>query len=646
MQVKPNTKIKINHIDELKIHLHNASNIFLLDIDVESVIRLLPIGINIFTSSIHCQNKLIERGHSAQYLYSGLNWIFWKAKRDSIKWLTNISKKSKKAANEAEYIFGNAGQIQSWAIIYDSFFEIEGGVFESIYNLRISQHYSEKLRGKTLVLSGSELQLATSLIENYTDEISHIILTNKRRNSLNTFHKLLSILGKFEKVILYPILIKLKNILNNKLRKKSKVIIVSSGGIMSRVRYRGGSFEVFDNYFCSLIDKIKQEYPSSAYVAIVPPIYDSNIIKNTFYKWLSIVQGDIILWYSYITIQDVINNFKHRKKYKEIIDLLVEDPGFISLFDLDDGNFFSLIKKSLKDILPNLLASSLLHSSISHRLLKEENVDLIFSTEAFSNLGRILAHTVHKKNGKLFGIQAGIISPLQVSNIGFFNRAICGFNEFLPDMFFVWGSGYKATLLKYGVSPDIIQVMGFDKTSKIKQLTSQGVSNTIVYVAGSNTDVCPYLMSQEEEIAIINSISSCIPNQFNLIIKLHPRQSIGILEKLDIKSRNRAIVIHNEKTLSEVIIDARIIITKSSTAILEAATLGIPVILVNFNDGPDITGFTSKNFPFLYANDDASINKSISEVLKLSTLSPSFDGFCNEWCAPFEEKILHYLRKS
>jgi len=117
----------------------------------------------------------------------------------------------------------------------------------------------------------------------------------------------------------------------------------------------------------------------------------------------------------------------------------------------------------------------------------------------------------------------------------------------------------------------------------------------VLYIAGANDDVCAFAAGFDDEIATIQALAESSSSPVR--VRLHPdhdrdryRAALGASVRL---TEGRSI------PLADDLGAARVVTGKSSTALLESAVAGWPVVILNLGSTPDLTGFGAAGLPLV-----------------------------------------------
>jgi len=264
---------------------------------------------------------------------------------------------------------------------------------------------------------------------------------------------------------------------------------------------------------------------------------------------------------------------------------------------LREAHVFSLIVSGI-DLGPALdtravllaargLAVAELYSSAFRRALDEIAPRAILSTEGHSNVGRVLGALA--PTAPLLAPQAGVIGRDAVTNAAYDRRGLMPLSDNgrtgspAPAVSLLWGAHYGELLSEFGHPAKSVSVTGLPR-----QLSSNdGRGNDVLFIAGANDDVCAFASNFHEEVLTIRAVARATVRQVR--VRLHPTHCVA---RYRTYLGPEFVLSHpSQRRLEDDLATARVVVGKSSTALLEAAAAGWPVVVVNLGPTPDLTGF-------------------------------------------------------
>lgn len=599
-----------------------------------------------YVDTLELEQKLLKLGVRCSYLYRDKSERFNSIAEEALVWLQNFGDAPISGEDSFNTLFQYKG-IPLWFLSYDAIFEIKHGIFDVFYHAAL---FDEILNDHEMVDSISNEE---SLIEGVLRKVANVKkisvksipfpLTRVEVNTEKTKPKRLNqhIWQQLNLLVIHRSIrvLRLMFSMRRKYTDQKRVAVLSSYGKMScKKTMPNGGVEVEDVYCKGLETLTADCLESPDYISVNTPRLHGNKLKDEMYEWFLILKGHYSSWGSYGAISDIILSLFQQYGFRREINRIQNNDAFREQFVFRGVNLNEFIAPMLTGLLPKLMASAVRHMKMSERMVRLLKIEILFSVEACSNLGRSLAWAMHRHQGKLFGIQAGIITPAKVTNVGyFFSNVSPDFSkELMPDQLFVWGDSYKQLLIRYGVPQNIIHVVGFFRALEVKSQRQPGSGrirpSDLLYIAGANTQVCPYLMTEEEEFYSIRRMASALPSDSKLFVRPHPRHHPMRYFKEFENFSNIVVLASSEEGLDELLSSATWVAGKASTVLLEAAAMNKAIIKVNLAGTIDFTGFDKiDEYPFLINADN------VDELIEL-LLRPENNFFPTE-------KVLHEFKK-
>lgn len=341
----------------------------------------------------------------------------------------------------------------------------------------------------------------------------------------------------------------------------------------------------------------------------------------------------------------VLNNDTQVKNIAPIVRKLQRHPKIellaISLDNYDDENSanwlrrkdipFVLLEKTqnIKKFLFRKLLTIIEAKKSITKVFREENPDLVIFGNDYLYLNRMLIHIANSERVKTLLIQDGVIKELDekvagiaeihnkfmamckkakklfkkeiysLFNLGYLADSItkdrygtCGCN-----MIAAFGLQPKELFVKRGVPPERIRIVGVPRYDDF-MIHKQDHSGSLIYEKiFSNTkrniiwangilefEPLQKLYGFASFEKYLNTIFSEMKrsDQYNFIVKLHPRNKMEVFQSIrkDVNAGNIKII--QDCEMSDLLPHADAFVAYSSTTILEAFVFGVPVALVNF----------------------------------------------------------------
>jgi len=211
------------------------------------------------------------------------------------------------------------------------------------------------------------------------------------------------------------------------------------------------------------------------------------------------------------------------------------------------------------------------------------------------------------------------------------------FDKRLLPKHLLWGSFHEKVLKNIGFPKSSLKIVGFWRPLKVNK-DKVNLDDYILYLTSSNLGRHRWVQSFEEEIFTIKEIIEKIPQDHNLVVKVHPAHPIKIYNE-SLKGIEKLVVLsgphHNTPQL---INDAKVVVAKYGSALMESIILKKPVLLVNFASELNFQGF--ENIPFVTT--PGSFGKVLRDVLdgKLK-----FDYKDSIYCHPFGQESVSLIRE-
>lgn len=616
-------------------HINEGFDVFVLGVGVRDVFDRLPRCGMVYTDSLSDEAFLTASGYRARYVYRDRGATFDRAAGLALDWLESLCARAREAGGDAELLFGDLA-LPVWALSYDALFEIKGGIFDSILNGVLAAEICAGSTEAVKVFASKDNQLGGTVVRFLADrariEWCEPNFPKQPRTALQVLTRLWQ---RIDTLVIQSLLVGLRGFLELGSRHHQIALVGTSGDMARRGRDGRGRICVSDVYFENLEPAINAASPNILKVGINNPRLTTSGWKNTFLTWRMILSGAFRPWLAYASLKDIITVACERRRYRMALTAADGTPEFRAMFKAGGLDFYPQIRPRLFEMLPTLLASARFHHAVAERFLYKEKINLVISVESFSNIGRCLAAVLHLSGGQLWGIQCGIISPLRVTNVGFYVPALGTHKNLLADTFFTWGPAYSELLERFGISPARLRMMGFNKAKPLPEKKPSGQTKRIVYVTGGNALVCPYLMTNEEEDYTLDVLASCLPPEGELLVRTHPRHDAEVFRRRFAGLPKVRITAADEMPLEECLATADCIVGKASTVLLEAAQAGRQVLLINLAGTPDFTGFSVGETSLPCATDPVSLRTWLAKCLGQEEVDVKQKqaGFIASWCA-------------
>lgn len=610
-----------------------ADVVFGLGVSADELAAHVAPDDHIFSDTLTLEAAWRLRGGHCRYLYRDCTPVFERAAAAALAWLEQLP--SQLRASGAEFAeVQSEGQLPLWTLGQDAIFEIKGGLFEGILHAFLVRDILVRHAGAPVrIVAAVGHPLAQGIAAWTAGELRLLPVSSAATASAPAARPpalWLRLWNATDTLVVSPLLVRLGRLFSP--RNRSALAIVNSLGDMTR-RFTDtrGEYRLGDGYFEGIEPDLSEAHPGLLKIGINPPRLAPGALRNQWLTWRALLSGEYRPWYFYATARDFWRHGVDLRHYAALLSRSDADDRFRRLFRVDGLDFYALVRDRMQSLLPAVLASMRLHHCIAQRLVAREGLRLVVSAEAFSNIGRCMAAALHRAGGQLFGVQAGIMTPQRVTNLGFYVPALAGHDEFIPDRFFAWGVRYATLLAGYGVPAHRLDVMGFNR-AKPRLPASVGEARTILYVTGGNALVCPYLMTLDEERLTLEALATHLPPRAELVVRTHPRHRLEDFHWLPARHARVRLCAGADLPLETSLREADCVVGKASTVLLEAASAGKRVLLVNLAGTPEFTGFVDGAGGLPCVTDATKLGLALEQLL---AQAPRVDEFVQAWCSGF-----------
>jgi len=535
-------------------------------------------------------------------------------------WLEDLPKK---VVHKGESLLENFKfeDTSLWWFVYDSIWETKNGLFDTFYNLKGITYLIEKYSPSNIEISGSFdypiKDILTALEKKYKFSLK-ITKYNVKIKPKSEFESTSSRLLFLWRLIFLKFAKKLSS------SKQKQIAIILKHGTAAIHKNRNGIQIITDHYLDGLDDYMLQKSNNIHFISLNMPLLKKSLSKNLLKEFFQTIQGIYVPWISYHSFSDLHEMNNLVKHYQNFIFELENDLDFKKSMFLDDIDLYPFLKEIFRKNIPRIFAFVQIQIKLARRFLKEENPKVVLSTDSISPQGRALCLACNSQKIRVITLQGGIISPELPINTGFLIHE--KFDTRLLPNYLVWGPFYEELIKSRGYPPSFIKNVGFWQS---KSITSNliNIENYVLYIAGANLKKLSYVLSLEEEIFTIKKIHEVISKNFKLVVKLHPSLSHGLYSK---KLGNLKNLLLLDDTMSydknELITNAKAVVGKGSTVLIQAAIMKKPVIIVNFTSNLNFIGIDK--LPFVTSPQE--LKKIFDEILEEKfTADYDLSNFCN-----------------
>jgi hypothetical protein len=412
--------------------------------------------------------------------------------------------------------------------------------FHRMENLRLVQNLIEDINPISLY------------VENINSSMGHIVMSIAESNQKKVFSILPPLYGKVK-----------NNIMKYLLHKRYRLphIHTNTSHLLSLNNDRGKYKILVVAPYINFID------------AIFPVI--KVLSKNELYKIYILCKKKDISKYSkdFVDVPITIKNADVSKEMAEIKNSFLqafEDEAFHEIFEYEHMNFWESIKDDVYYI-HNISTDLMLNIEEYETVLKNIAPDMVLIGDDRPPHIRTCVLLAKNKKIQTMELQHGMYTRTGISAAPVSNK-VC-----------VWGEYARDVLIRAGGTDDQIAVTGcpkFDSLFDKKKLRS---------LSGDKKQCKKILFAtqyafEDATIGAIEKIISflSIKHDVYLIIKPHPVEKPDLYRRFAKKYR-KVIVEDNKANIDDLILDADVLVTISSTVGINAAILDVPMVLLNFD---------------------------------------------------------------
>ncbi len=293
----------------------------------------------------------------------------------------------------------------------------------------------------------------------------------------------------------------------------------------------------------------------------------------------------------------VFKEFKNRWNY------IKKDPVLKELFDENNYNQIILeLEFYFLVVLPHVVK----YKDLAVRMIKKEEPSLILLVNEYSWRERSLVIAAKLLNIPVMAIQHGVIHEFHRGYM--YGKKEISLGCPLPDLTAVYGFYYYNLLTSISSYPkDRVIVTGQPRYDHLFAVEHKYSRNQVInkYKIDPNSKIILWTtqchgLSMKENIINFETVFNCIDNikeDVTLIIKQHPGETnkytkmiYRILKKYNIN----VIITAKDADTYELIYACDVLMTKSSTTVLEAILLDKPVIVLNLSGEQDVINFVQE----------------------------------------------------
>ena len=536
------------------------------------------------------------------------------------KWLEDWPKEKISKGASALEIF-KFEDTSLWWFAYDSIWETKNGIFDTIYHLVGLVSLIEKYRPSIIEITGSfdypVKDILSSLEKKYQFTLKEIKY-NVKEKPLSEFDRPIS-------RVIFLIRFFLSKMGRGLSKSKHKPItIFLKHGFSAKKKNLKDVQILSDHYLEGINNYLLQNRKNINFISLNMPLLNSSLTQNLLKDFLRTIKGIYIPWISFHSLSDLRELKNLVEYYKKLIFDLEKDPDFKKSFKLDDIDMYPFLKDAFRGNLPRIFAYVRIQLKLARRFFEKENPKVVLSTDAVTPAGRALCLAGNLHKTKILTPQGGIISPEIPINTGFLIQE--GFDIRLLPNYLVWGPFYENLIKTRGFPVSLVKKVGFWQ-SKTTESKSIDIKNYILYIAGANLQKLSFVLSFDEEVYTIKKIHEIIPNEYNLVVKLHPSLPYDMYAK-KLRDLNRLVLLEDDNSydIEDLVTNAKVITGKGSTVLVQAAILRKSVIVLNFKSDLDFIGID--NLPFV--SSPQQFKKILFEILEEKSFKKyNLENFCH-----------------
>ncbi|MBU1632521.1 MAG: UDP-N-acetylglucosamine 2-epimerase [Nanoarchaeota archaeon] len=563
------------------------------------------------TTVISCNDNVCQELKKRKIKNKSVDEIYKYNSELGIKWIKNLAKKNIKNQNLMSFFEFRGTSLWWWMeywlyesyAYYDSLKEITR-VFHTIYNILKKEKPDEiiyikegRLHDKTIKIIANKFGIKTKEISSNFKLIQFKIAKKIKMTLIKNLFDLRFISRKT-----------IWNLLNKKNKrlfntKKIPILIIN------------WSSDRDEKHIKPIIEKLdKNKYD----------VYALDVASNNFLDFSILKEKSKNNILKHILLENYIKKKETKtvKKIQSLWNFLRKDNNFKGIFKISDINIWPLVEPQLscyfnvrlKDHLISLIAVDNVISSIKPKIA-------VTPTET-SEFDKGLFVSCQRNKIPVISIQHGLFNDLRCIH----DKGEVSLKEIkpeycpIPTITTVYGNCDKDFLIKKGNYPEnSVIVTGnhrydvyinlhkrIDKNQVYKELKIDSSKKNILIA----TQPFPHTPDREKLIKIVSEAVKTIKD-IQLIIKVHPEESVRLYEKIVKNNDVKAII--TKYDINKSLYICEILVTVSSTVGLEAAILEKPVIIISSIKTYDTTDFVKKGIA-LKAYDSKELKKLISKI--------------------------------
>jgi hypothetical protein len=392
-----------------------------------------------------------------------------------------------------------------------------------------------------------------------------------------------------------------KEKINNAINDSNKIIFTSSD---FNWRYEKGDHieehKKKDVFFDSIIKELKINYKLMGTHFIDIKFFQSiKVFIEKIKNWDIVYNPINIYWdkHIYSSNKIVIKEFKDRWNY------IKKDPVLEELFDNKNRNHIMLeLEFYFLVVLPHVVK----YKDLAVQMIKKEGPNLILLVNEYSWRERSLVIAAQLLNIPVMAVQHGVIHEFHRGYM--YRKKEITLGCPLPDITAVYGSYYYNLLTGISSYPkDSVIVTGQPRYDHLFAVEQKYLRNQVIskYKINPNSKIILWTtqchgLSMKENNVNFETVFDCIDNikeEITLIIKQHPGETnryTKMIHRILKKYKINVIITAKDADTYELIYACDVLMTKSSTTVLEAILLDKPVIVLNLSGEQDVINFVQE----------------------------------------------------
>ena len=389
-------------------------------------------------------------------------------------------------------------------------------------------------------------------------------------------------------------------------RHKKNILILSfSSNIVDVFNIAKGQLEKNDFMIASLVEKLKEDKRYNVTVVEhhdmtdkVDVLPEKNLLRKPFE--------------SYVTLKSVLTVFKMLIAYRKLWKVLRTDKRFVDSLNYKNMPLYELLEAVFSYLFSKTFVGAVGFIEVMKRVIDVEKPDIIVAACEYGAYGRSAVVEGRLREIPTIGIQHGAFDPNnfdyryiahEITTDGRLDPNHCP----IPDKTVVYGTYNKDILIGLcGFPEDSVVVTGqprydmlyhadtfYSKEKFLKKYKVNPDHKIVLWATACHG------LSNEENIKNFNAVFRATQNlkDVALIIKQHPREGgryTKMIEKYLDNYKITAVITPKSSDTYEQLYVCNVMLTKTSTVVVEAVALNTPVIILNLSGDSDIVDYVKE----------------------------------------------------